>query len=183
MVGALEIDVPGVELFDEENCKFIQLKPQHLTLMHSLLSVSKWEAKWKTSFFEKEEKSAEEALDYVRCMTLEQNVDPLIYYQLTEAQMIQIRDYIKDPMSAWTLSKQKSGGRKKILTSDRIYSWMAALNIPFKECEKWHLNRLFALIDAANEENTPPKMMSKEEIYAENRRINAANRAKFKSKG
>ena len=86
-------------------------------------------------------------------------------------------------MSAWTLSKQKSGGRKKILTSDRIYSWMAALNIPFKECEKWHLNRLFALLDAANEENTPPKMMSKEEIYAENRRINAANRAKFKSKG
>ena len=78
--------------------------------------------------------------------------------------------------------KNRTPCTNKIVTSEEIYYWMIALNIPF-ECEKWHLNRLLTLIRVCNIKNSPNKKMSKKDIYARNRAINAANRKKFNSKG
>ena len=63
----LQIIVPGVEVFDEtkgEYGEFVSIeKDQSLTLEHSLVSVSKWEAKWCKPFLAKTEKTLEETID------------------------------------------------------------------------------------------------------------------------
>ena len=80
----LQITIPGIELFNEVTREFINTKDQTLTLEHSLVSISKWESKWCKPFFSKEEKTLEETRDYIRCMTITQNVDPYVYFGLTK---------------------------------------------------------------------------------------------------
>ena len=75
-----------------------------------------------------------------------------------------------------------ASGKKQIITSELIYYWMTALNIPF-ECQRWHLNRLMTLIEVAGIKNQPAKKMSKKDIAAQNRSLNAARRAKMNSRG
>jgi hypothetical protein len=70
----LNIVIPSVELWDEKNEQFIHTKERKLQLEHSLVSVAKWEAKWNKPFINKKEKTTAEIIDYVRCMTITQNV-------------------------------------------------------------------------------------------------------------
>ena len=79
----LEIDVPARELYDETTDQFIPIAATTLKLEHSLVSISKWESKWCKPFLGREEKTTEETIDYIRCMTLTQNVDPNVYRALT----------------------------------------------------------------------------------------------------
>ena len=95
-------------MWDEEKQEFIALKkPVTLQLEHSLVSVSKWESRWKKSYLSTPQKTTEEAIDYVRCMTLTKNIDPKVYYFLTNENITQITNYIKDPMTATTFSQNK----------------------------------------------------------------------------
>lgn len=178
----LKIVIPGRELFDEEKSEFIEIKSQKLALEHSLVSISKWESKWKKPFLGHEEKTLEQSIDYIRCMTLTQNVDPQIYYCITNENVKEVSDYINDPMTATWFSNQRKGGGREVVTSEIIYYWMIALNIPF-ECQKWHLNRLLTLIQVCNEKNAPVRKMSKRDILSRNRSLNAARRAKLHTKG
>lgn len=180
----LIINIPSVELFDEEEERFITLKKdQELTLEHSLISVSKWESKWHTPYLHnKPEKTDEQVLDYVKCMTISKNVDPLTYRALTKDAIKQIADYINDPCTATTFSKMRKTSRSsEIFTSELMYYYMFKLGIP-KECEKWHINRLITLfmIYEAKENN---EKMSSSDILAQNRELNAQRRAVLKSKG
>lgn len=79
----LEITIPDNKLWDEKNEEFIPIKCQKLKLEHSLLSLSKWESKWCKPFLSKTDMTVEEVLDYVKCMTLTQNVNPDVYNHLT----------------------------------------------------------------------------------------------------
>jgi len=79
----LRITIPAVEQWDEAKQEFIYTKEQTLSLEHSLVSLSKWESKWCKPFLSKQEKNFEETLDYVKCMTITQNVDPEVYNYLT----------------------------------------------------------------------------------------------------
>lgn len=179
----LHIVIPAAEIYDQEQNLFIQVKEKSLSLEHSLVSISKWESKWQKPFLSKDqEKSREEVIDYIRCMTLTQNVDPNDYYRLTKKEFDQIRDYIDSPMTATTFSDKERGGSKKVITAEIIYYWMIALNIPF-ECQKWHLNRLLTLIKVCNIKNAPPKKMSKAEMAKRNRSLNAARRKKLNTTG
>ena len=127
----LQITVPAVEYYDEAKNEFINKKEQTLQLEHSLVSLSKWESKWKKPFLGKGEKTSEETLDYVRCMTMTKNVDPEVYSRLTNANIQAINDYIGDSMTATTFSKAH-GDRpsRETITSELIYYWMIAYNIP-----------------------------------------------------
>lgn len=181
----LQITVPQRELYDEVNNEFIYTKEQTLKLEHSLVSVSKWESKWGKPFLTKQEKTYEEIIDYIRCMTLTQNVDPYVYFCLTEKNKNQIRDYLESSMTATTFMEEGnngSNGNGEIVTSELIYFWMISLNIPL-ECQKWHLSRLITLIRVCNIKNSPPKQMSRNEILSRNKALNEARRKRLNTKG
>lgn len=182
----LTITIPDQELFDDNKSEFITVKGKTLKLEHSLVSVSKWESKWNKAFLSKEEKTDEQTLDYVRCMTLTKDVDPDLYNYIPTSVMQQIIKYIEAPMTATWFNddKQNSGakGNRETVTSELIYYWMVALNIPF-ECQRWHLNRLLTLVQVCNIKNTPPKKMSKREIFNRNRALNEARKKKYNTNG
>lgn len=179
----LQITIPGIELWDESREIFTQTKEQTLQLEHSLVSLSKWESKWGKAFLSKQEKTYEETIDYIKCMTITQNVDPNVYNCLSKSIIDKITEYIEAPMTATYFSKeQSSGNSREQVTSELIYYWMIALNIPF-ECQKWHLNRLLTLIRVCNIKNQPPKKMSKRAIMSRNAAINAARRKQLNTKG
>lgn len=179
----LQITIPAQEQWDEQNQEFIYTKEQTLQLEHSLISLSKWESKWCKSFLSNKDKTREEVLDYVRCMTLTQNVDPQIYSCLTDENVKQINEYIDAPMTATYFSENKNGrANREIVTSELIYYWMITLNIPF-ECQKWHLNRLLTLIRVCNIKNAPPKKMGRRAIMSRNAALNASRRKRLNTKG
>lgn len=180
----LQITIPGRESFNEMTQEFFKFPDTTLKLEHSLLSISKWESKWKKPFLkETDQKTLEETTDYIRCMTLNQGVDPRVYYCLTAQNQKDIQDYIGDKKTATWFSKTKMrGGAGETVTSELIYYWMIALGIPF-ECEKWHLSRLLTLIEICNRKNAPAQKMSRRDLYAQNRSLNAARRKAHHSKG
>ena len=179
----LTITIPATELFNDKTQEFLMLKEQTLQLEHSLVSLSKWESKWCKPFLSKEEKTLEETLDYIRCMTITQNIDPDVYNRLSRLNIQQINDYIDAPMTATTFYNDHQKGRnREVITSELIYYWMISLNIPM-ECQKWHLNRLLTLIRVCNIKNTPPKKMSRREIMSRNAVLNAARRKQIGTTG
>lgn len=180
----LQITIPLTEeQWDEENEEFISAEEITLQLEHSLISISKWESKWCKSFLSSNEKTYEETIDYIKCMTLSRNVNPDVYARLTNTNIEQINDYISAPMTATYFSDDKNKGRsREQITSELIYYWMIALNIPV-EFEKWHLNRLLTLIRVCNVKNQPPKKMSKRDIMSRNAALNAQRRAQLNTKG
>ena len=179
----LQITIPGIELWDESREIFTQTKEQTLQLEHSLVSLSKWESKWGKAFLSKQEKTYEETIDYIKCMTITQNVDPNVYNHLSKSIIDKITEYIEAPMTATYFSKeQSSGNSREQVTSELIYYWMIALNMPF-ECQKSHLNRLLTLIRVCNIKNQPPKKMSKRAIMSRNAALNAARRKQLNTRG
>lgn len=180
----LQITIPAVEHWDESKEEFVYInKEQTLQLEHSLVSLSKWESKWCKSFFSDTKKTEEETRDYVKCMTLTQNVNPEVYNFLTEENINQINEYISAPMTATTFSSKRGGkGGRERITSELIYYWMVAFNIPF-ECQKWHLNRLITLIRVCEIKNQPAKKMSKREILSRNAALNSARKQQLNTAG
>ena len=179
----LKITIPAREMFNEVKQEFINTKEQTLQLEHSLVSLSKWESKWHKPFIDNRNLSTEETIDYIRCMTLTQNVDPEVYQYLSKENIKQINEYISDPMTATTFSNERSkGSGKEVLTSEILYYDMIALGIPF-ECQKWHLNRLITLIKVCSIKQNPPQKMSKGDIMRRNAELNAARRKQFNTKG
>lgn len=179
----LEIVIPETELFDEKTNTFINVSKTTLKLEHSLVSISKWESKWKKPFLGKEQKTQEESTDYIKCMTITQNVDPFIYSVIPSSEINKITEYINDPMTATTFNnKQKAPKKNTVITAEIVYYWMTELNIPFS-CEKWHFNRLLTLIEVCNVKKTPPKKMNKRDILSRNAALNAARRQATGSTG
>jgi hypothetical protein len=181
----LKIHIPETEAYSSEYNRFINVKAVDVNLEHSLISISKWEAKYHKPFLDnKNEKTGQELIDYIRFMSLSSNIDPNVFAVIPRDELDRILEYIKDPQSATTFSDEKTGrASREIITSELIYYWMVALQIPF-ECQKWHINRLLTLIKICNIKNNPDKKkMSTSEIYAQNKMLNAKRRAKLHSKG
>lgn len=178
----LQLTIPSIEQWDEVNERFVWTKEYTLQLEHSLVSLSKWESKWHKPFLSKEERTSEESIDYIRCMTITQNVEPEAYKFITSENIKAVTDYIGEPMTATTFRDEKKGVNREIITAEVIYYWMVALQIPF-ECQKWHLNKLIALIKVCEVKNQPPKKMSKKETMSRNAALNAARRRSLNSKG
>lgn len=180
----LTINIPiSPEGWDEKKQEFVDPKVQTLQLEHSLVSLSKWESKWKKPFYSKKEMTEEETLDYIKCMTLTKNVSSDVYDHLTRENIKAVMDYIGDSMTATTFGMNEKGpNNREVITSELIYYWMIASNIPF-ECQKWHLNRLITLIRVCSIKNTPPKKRSKRELMSRNAALNASRRQQMNTKG
>ena len=179
----LHLIIPGTENWDPAKEEFVYTKPVKLTLEHSLVSVSKWEAKWERSFMSEPPKKRPELLDYVRCMTITQNVPPEVYANLTPVHLRLIESYINSPGCATKIySADQPRRSKRTVTSELIYCWMIQLGIPF-ECEKWHLNRLLTLIKVCDVETSPSKKQNPKDILRQNSRLNAERRRALNSRG
>lgn len=178
----LELMIAGGEFYDESLEMFIEVKPAILRLEHSLVSISKWESIWKEPFLTQKEKSERQTIDYLKCMTVGQNVDPMLYRCITPRQMKEIEEYISDEKTATTFHERGGPPNRQVITSELIYFWMAQYNIPF-ECQKWHLSRLLTLIRIASIKNAPDKKMSRQAILSQNKALNDARRKALKTKG
>lgn len=178
----LEITIPGIELYDESTNEFIYYEDEKVQLEHSLVSISKWEANWCKPFLSGKDKSPEEVLDYIRCMTVTEGITDDVYSRLTQENLSMINEYIGKPMTATTFSNENNKGGREIITSEIIYYWMISFNIPF-ECQHWHLNRLLTLVKVCNVKNNPPKKMSKSEVLSRNKALNDARRKQLNTRG
>lgn len=179
----LKLTVPGGEEWDEIHEEFRYPRDQVLQLEHSLVSLSKWESRWNKAFLGKQEKSEEEIQNYVRCMTVTQNVDPEVYTRLTAENYNQINRYIEAPMTATCFTEDKTQkGNREVITAELIYYWMITYNIPV-EFQKWHLNRLLTLIRVCSIKNAPPKKRSQKDLMRRNSALNAARRRQSHSRG
>lgn len=178
----LRIIVPGEEFWDEVTETFSTVNDQVIELQHSLLSVSKWESKYQIPFLSTEDKTTEQIYDYIRCMSMTP-IDEEVFTRLTAAELSQVNDHVDSPESATTFGTMPDRkGRGETITSELMYYWMVAFEIPF-ECEKWHLNRLFALIRICNIKNSPPEKRSRHQVAQQNREINAKRREALQTNG
>lgn len=173
----LKITIPAKDdFYDASTSTFLTMKEQTLNLEHSLISLSKWERKIKKPFLSTEDKTAEEWLFYIKCMTLNQ-VNELAYACLTTEMLNEIMNYIADPMTATTFGMVgNQQGKREIITSEIIYYYMFSYGIPI-ELEKWHLNTLMALIRVFSIKNGNQPKMSSREAGLYQRQINEARRA------
>lgn len=179
----ITITIPAAEYYVPNTDSFMYVHEHTLQLEHSLVSLSKWESKWLKPFISKEPKTSEESLDYIRCMTLTQNVDPNVYKNITKGVMDQVSAYIEAPMTATIFyADKKDPSYRDVITSEVIYYWMITATIPM-ECQKWHLNRLIALIKICGIKNSPKKKMSQRELMARNTDLNNARKKALNTKG
>lgn len=178
----LQLNIRSGEFWDESNERFIHIPEQTLTLEHSLLSISKWESKWNKTFLSNSSKTNSEILDYIKCMTIG-DVDDHTYLCLSESNMQAIKEYIDAPMSATVIRDDPNAPKnREPMTSELIYYWMIALNIPF-ECQTWHINRLLTLIKVCSIKQKPPKKMGTSKLLTRNAALNQARRKALNSNG
>jgi hypothetical protein len=180
----LTIIVPGVESYDENLDQFVSIGDLILELEHSLVSLSKWESKFEKPFLGKGEKTTEEVLDYIRCMVVTPNPPEEFLQKLSKENLEEVNAYIDRKMTATWFSEAPGAPKtsREVITAELVYYWMTVFHIPF-ECEIWHLNRLFTLIRICNLKQEKPKKMSRAEIAARNRELNAQRKAQLGTKG
>lgn len=183
----MKINIPEGEVFDNKTQTFIPVKKTTLQLEHSLISLRKWESRWHIPFLTEDEKTHEQMIDYIKCMTIKGDVDPVVYEAMTQDVLESISAYIQDPMTATWFSKPNgpegsAPKKKEIITAEIIYYWMITLGIP-ESFERWHLNQLMTLIRVIELKNAPKQKMDRRSQMAQRAQINAARRAKLGSKG
>lgn len=179
----LKITLIGTEFFNEEQSTFETVGDVELELEHSLVSLSKWESKFKKPFLTNESKEKQELYYYIEAMIISPIYPPDLYARLSSENIQQVQEYIESSESATTFGRMPDvKGRGEVVTSELIYYWMVAFNIPF-ECEYWHLNRLFSLIRICNIKTSKPKKMSRSELARRNHELNAVRRAQYNTSG
>jgi|SRR6478609_10511077 len=179
----LKLMLQEEEYYNEETETFETVETVEIELEHSLISLSKWESKFKRPFLSPDPKTSDEILYYIESMIISPIHPSNTFELLTQKTIDKINEYIESSESATTFGKMPDRkGRGEVITAELIYYWMVAFNIPF-ECEYWHLNRLFALIRICNIKNSPQKKMSRNEISQRNRELNAVRKAQYNTNG
>jgi hypothetical protein len=180
----LTIKVGATEVFDEGTDTFRFEGGVELQLEHSLVSLSKWESEFEKPFLGDSEKTADEALAYIRCMVVGENPPGDFLEELSSENMNEINAYINKKMTATWFSDATPQTKRntETVTAELIYYWMSVFQIEW-EAQYWHLNRLFTLIRIANVKQDKPKKMTRAEIAQRQRELNAKRRAEWGTKG
>jgi hypothetical protein len=177
----LSITVAPVKILDNKTGQEVEILGGRLCLEHSLLSISKWEEKTHKPFFSQEEMAAEDLLYYIECMTVN-DVDKSIYLALTNSDISEIVEYMKDTHTATWFSKNSmpkpATTSSEAMTSELIYYYMSQVQLPI-EMERWNINRLFVILRIAAIKSQPPKKMDRRTAAKSNA---ALNRARLKGR-
>lgn len=159
----IHIIVPEEDCFDNGIAQRFFTAPEvTLSLEHSLIAVSKWEAKYKIPFLKSVEylnqpKHVAKFLYYIKCMSTKGDISDSVLLRLKSEHILEITQYISDEHSASIVSTGSSGGPSRHpITSERIYALMAGYHVPH-EYAKWHLNNLLTVINICAEMNEDPK--------------------------
>lgn len=182
----LRIEVPEIELFNEQTNEFITYPKTVIKMENSLVAISKWESRFHKSFFKKDNKTKEEILDYIYCMIYDPEYIPydhfLNFITINKSIYDQIIKYINDSMTATCFRKTDESKSSEVITSELLYYQMIQYNIPY-EFEKWHINRLITLIRVCAIKNSPPKKRSMRSIMAENDALNELRKKQLGTRG
>lgn len=180
----LEITTIEDEFYDSRTNKFIHIPACTLTLEHSLISLAKWESKWHIPYFDNNvQKTSAQELDYIRCMVIGNLKSEYVLQALSINNILEIRDYIKNPMTATTFQKKARGKvKKEVTTAETLYAHMFSHGVSI-ECQKWHLNRLLTLLRVCDLQNAPREKMTKKQTAQWNAEQNAARKAKYNTRG
>lgn len=157
-----------------------------LSFEHSLVSVSKWEAKVRRPFFGHEEKTVEDTELYYKCMLLTEDPPANFYERLVGTQQFQdIADYINSDQHGTIFRAEQAPPKSKqeIVSAELIYYWLIQFQIPFQPVESWHLSKLMALVKVAGLKQSKPKKMSTQERAAQMRALNEQRRRESGSAG
>ena len=180
----LTLTVGQREWFNSEIEEFVYDGGIQVSFEHSLVSLSKWEAKVKRPFLGPGEMTSEEIGYYIEAMTVTESPPERLLELLTESDLKTINDYINDSQTATTF-RDESGARKtnqEIISAELIYFWMFSCGIPL-EAQYWHLSRLFAQIRVFSVKNSKDKKVNPRTAAAERARLNAERRQSLGTKG
>lgn len=179
----LTITIPAGELYSAQD-GFVYTEATIIHLEHSLVAIAKWEAKWHKAFFSKRPRTAEESFDYIKCMCIEEDIDPLVFLNITKEDAARIEEYMQDPQTAsYIWSPTGDVESREATTNELIYYWMISLQIPF-ECQYWHINHLLSLIRVCNAKNdNGSKRVSEDEMRRQYAELNKQRRAMWNTKG
>lgn len=183
----LELSLKGGEWFDDLTQTFVYTQSCVVSLEHSLLSLSRWESKWKKPLLSQTKlvrTNPHEVIDYFCCMLVEPCPEPNWTWGLTNQDMQRILDYCNEEQTATTFHsyRPERGVSREVITSEVIYYWMAALHIPFT-CETWHLSRLLTLIHVASIKGHTGQKMPKQDIRQMYAEINEKRKRQYHTRG
>lgn len=198
MIDALLITIPATKTYHHEVDRygndaiyFDNLPEITIELCHSLISITKWEEKYRVPFLEHEHFTRDELIYYTKCMCITKNVDDEIFYRLTNQNIDEIWKYMEDVPSALKVKQRNdSGGAKEPWTNETIYYYLAQNGITdFRSVERWHINRVLNLLNFASGKNAQAYgnnnsvKETRADISRRYKAINEANRRKFNTKG
>lgn len=180
----LTLKVALKESYNEADGTFVSSEYFTLELEHSLVSLSKWESRTEKPFLDKDNKTTEEILDYIKDMTLTPDVPDEVFKALRDEHFRAINEYIGAKQTATWFSEPKNQppARREVVTAEIIYYWMVALQIDW-QAQYWHLNRLMTLIKVCNAKNEKPKKMSKGAAIRQHRALNEQRRRQYGTNG
>lgn len=180
----LTLTIKGDEMWDDDAEKFVYGDDVVLQFEHSLVALSKWEAKHHKLFLNDKGQSEEEMVEYIEAMLVTPDVSPETLDRLTEEHAKTLVDYVNDPMTGTIISNmpQPKGRVTERLSSELIYFWMSQFQID-KDCENWHLNRLFTLIKVHHAKSQKPQKMSKQKQVQSMAELNAARKKQLGTSG
>lgn len=178
----ITLKLEAVEYYDEATNSFMSFEEQEVDFEFTLKDVALWESKWGVAFLSTELKKNDiRLLDFFLMMSRKPDL-PVEYF--VDSIVDQLSEYLSDPQSPTTFASQNEDKHKnvKIHTADEIYAMMFMNHIPI-EFEDRNLNRLLGILRIISVYSNPPKKMSKQEVLAQNVRLNAERKAKYNTRG
>ena len=176
----IEIIVPPIRDFNEETGCMVTHPGGTLLFEHSLKSISKWESKFCKPYLHMDKFTTEEAIYYINCMLVKKAPQILVDYFMMNMpdELGHLWEYVNKSQTATWFKDQEGSSRhpNDIITSERLYYWMSALQINW-EAQYWHISRLLAVIRVGQEENKPKKKMKQKDVMAQHTSLNKARRA------
>lgn len=178
----LTLKLTPLEIFVEETNSFDTIGGGTFRFENSLKAMALWESEYRIPFLGTE-LTHDQLRYYIQCMCLD---DGLVVDHLDAEAYQSLLEYLSVVPSATTIQNEgKSPSKANRVTSEMIYAWMTAANVPF-ECDEWNFHRLSNLLGIISDQQTPDdqkKKMTRNEIFQQNADLNAQRKAAMNTKG